>query len=163
MYNLSSILSSTYSTLRSSPNENRQTAVDRRRRKPRVREEFMTALKTLSLGAAACLGGAFALSSAPAEGVGADQAHRDHRAGRHRRRRRPDGARRARHHHQAQSVEAIGRRHQQVGRRRRRRLSRRQECEGRRSQADHHPVEPVHHPARDRHSLQLEGSHARSR
>ena len=115
--------------------------------------------KVSELQRAVCLGGVLALSSAPANawepthpieiivpagtGGGADQMARDD----------------AGHHHQAQSVEAVGRRHQQVGRRRRRRLPRRQECEGRRSQADHHAVEPVHHAARHRHSLQLEGHH----
>ena len=57
-------------------------------------------------------------------------------------------------------VQAVDGRRQQVRRRRRRRLPRRQELEGQPAQADHHAVEPVHHAARDRHSVQLEGSHA---
>jgi hypothetical protein len=65
------------------------------------------------------------------------------------------------HRHQAQSDEAADGGDQQGRRRRRRRLPRRQVVgQGQPAQDHHHAVEPVHDAARDRHSVQLEGSDA---
>ncbi len=92
--------------------------------------------------------------------LGADQAGRVRRAGRHRRRCRPDGAADPGHHRQAQADEGVDGRRQQVRRRRRRGLPRRQGCQGRPAQDHHHAVQPVHHAAGHRRALQLEGHDA---
>ena len=96
----------------------------------------------------------------PRRRLGADQAGRVHRPGRHRRRRRPDGAPHPGRRRQEQPDEAADRRRQQVGRRRRRGLPRRQGRQGRSAQDHHHAVEPVHDAARHRRAVQLEGPDA---